>query len=163
MYCILKELKPASPLQSIDGVLMFFSKPLNSQAEWPINSVTCSQCKARLTRSIVNLAQSQDHHTVSIHVMCLQYVHHDAAHRAGLSAAAAADPCLVWLLCLLSSKDLVFIVAEAIGTEARAVFNNASRSGDFTPMKGISCFAPFINIMRHPLWGRVQVCIAIIN
>jgi len=70
---------------------------------------------------------------------------------------------MVWLLYLLSSEDLVFIVAEAIGTEARAVFNNASRSGDFAPMKGISCFAPFINIMRHPLWGRVQVCIAIIN
>jgi len=48
-------------------------------------------------------------------------------------------------------------MAEAIGTEARAIFNNASSHGDFSPMKGISCFAPFINIMRQPLWGRVQV------
>ena len=51
----------------------------------------------------------------------------------------------------------MYVVAEAIGTEARAVFNDASKRGDFGPMKGISCFAPFINIMRHPLWGRVQV------
>jgi len=49
------------------------------------------------------------------------------------------------------------VVAEAIGTEARAVFNNASKYGDFGLMKGISCFSPFINILRHPLWGRVQV------
>ena len=53
----------------------------------------------------------------------------------------------------------MYVVAEAIGTEARAVFNNASRRGDFGPMKGASCFAPFINIMRHPLWGRVQVSV----
>ena len=55
------------------------------------------------------------------------------------------------------------VVAETIGTEARAVFNNASRQGDFAPMKGVSCFAPFINIMRHPLWGRVQVFLVTIN
>jgi len=67
------------------------------------------------------------------------------------------------LLYLLSSEDLVYLVAEAIGTEARAVFNNASTLGDFAPMKGISCFAPFINVMRHPLWGRVQVSLVTIN
>ena len=49
------------------------------------------------------------------------------------------------------------MVAEAIGTEVRAVFNDASKRGDFSLMKGASCFAPFTNIMRHPLWGRVQV------
>lgn len=57
----------------------------------------------------------------------------------------------------------MYIVAEAIGTEARGVFNNASRNGDFGPMKGISCFAPFINIMRHPLWGRVQVYVITVD
>lgn len=52
----------------------------------------------------------------------------------------------------------MYTVAEAIGTEARAVYNYASTHGDFGLMKGVSCFAPFINLMRHPLWGRVQVC-----
>jgi len=60
----------------------------------------------------------------------------------------------------MCSEDLVYLVAEAIGTEARAVFNNASRHGDFAQMKGISCLAPFVNVMRHPLWGRVQVFLA---
>jgi len=64
---------------------------------------------------------------------------------------------ILLLLIVLFSDDLVYVVAEAIGTEARAIFNSASKKGDFSPMKGISCFAPFVNIMRHPLWGRVQV------
>jgi len=62
---------------------------------------------------------------------------------------------------VVSSEDLLYVVAEAIGTEARAVFNNASKYGDFGLMKGISCFSPFINILRHPLWGRVQVCLCL--
>ena len=48
-------------------------------------------------------------------------------------------------------------MAEAVGTEARARNNYYTSKGDYGEFKGMSCLAPFINIMRHPLWGRVQV------
>jgi len=57
---------------------------------------------------------------------------------------------------------LIYLVAEAIGTEARATYNYASAHGDYDNMKGASCFAPFINLMRDPLWGRVQVNIVLV-
>ena len=48
-------------------------------------------------------------------------------------------------------------MAHVISLEARAkhnMFMNQSNYGDQT---GLSCFAPVINILRHPLWGRNQV------
>jgi len=58
---------------------------------------------------------------------------------------------------------LIYLVAEAIGTEARATYNYASAHGDYGVYKGASCFSPFINLMRDPLWGRVQVNIIRVN
>ena len=57
----------------------------------------------------------------------------------------------------INSPKVVYEVAEMVATEARGFFNNASAHGDYSDMHSISCLAPFINIMRHPLWGRVQV------
>lgn len=61
------------------------------------------------------------------------------------------------LWCFFKSKDVVYSVAEAIATEARAINNDATAHTQYGLMTGISCFAPFVNIARHPLWGRVQV------
>ncbi|GAB6026963.1 hypothetical protein CHUAL_013633 [Chamberlinius hualienensis] len=47
-------------------------------------------------------------------------------------------------------------MAEATGIEVRAKFNNFTANGEYGSHKGLSCFSPVINIMRHPLWGRSQ-------
>lgn len=55
------------------------------------------------------------------------------------------------------SEEMVYLVAEAIGTEARAVNIDSVKHGDYRPFTGMSCLAPFMNLVRDPLWGRVQV------
>lgn len=54
------------------------------------------------------------------------------------------------------SKDVVFRMAEATAIEVRAKFNTYSANNEYGDHKGVSCFSPVINIMRHPLWGRNQ-------
>ncbi|XP_076466996.1 uncharacterized protein LOC143298149 [Babylonia areolata] len=54
------------------------------------------------------------------------------------------------------SPELVFRVARATGLEARAKYNNYTRTGVYGDSRGLSCFAPVINIMRDPRWGRNQ-------
>ena len=55
------------------------------------------------------------------------------------------------------SPPLLHAVAEATGKEVRAKYNDFVKKGQYGDHKGISCFSPVINIMRHPLWGRNQV------
>merc|ERR1711969_72114 len=47
-------------------------------------------------------------------------------------------------------------VANATGREVRAKHNDATKRGFYTFHTGLSCWAPVINIARHPLWGRNQ-------
>ncbi|KAK7108020.1 uncharacterized protein [Littorina saxatilis] len=54
------------------------------------------------------------------------------------------------------SPDLLFNVARATGLELRAKYNNYTRTGLYGDSRGLSCFAPVINIMRDPRWGRNQ-------
>lgn len=62
--------------------------------------------------------------------------------------------CIILSYC---SEEIVYLVAEAIGTEARAINIDASSRGEYGLCTGMSCFSPFMNLVRHPLWGRVQV------
>ncbi|XP_062586657.1 uncharacterized protein LOC134248260 [Saccostrea cucullata] len=54
------------------------------------------------------------------------------------------------------STDVICDVAEATSIEVRAKYNDYQRRKIYGDHKGISCFSPVINIMRHPLWGRNQ-------
>ena len=48
-------------------------------------------------------------------------------------------------------------MAQSIAVEARASYNMFSKEGEYGDHTCLSLFAPVINIMRHPLWGRNQV------
>ncbi|KAL4221807.1 hypothetical protein ACF0H5_020061 [Mactra antiquata] len=54
------------------------------------------------------------------------------------------------------STQLIFEIAEATGVEVRAKHNDYVKKKEYGDHKGLSCFSPVINIMRHPLWGRNQ-------
>ncbi|MGN1202051.1 MAG: glycoside hydrolase family 3 protein, partial [Eubacterium sp.] len=61
-------------------------------------------------------------------------------------------------ICMAASFDenLLFSVAEAISTEARAKFNENQKNKDYGIYKGLTMWSPNINIYRDPRWGRGQ-------
>ena len=63
-----------------------------------------------------------------------------------------------WIkLFFFCSKDVLFRVAKAASEEVRARNNDFVGRKQYGVHTGLTCFAPVINIMRHPLWGRSQV------
>ncbi|MBX3118507.1 MAG: glycoside hydrolase family 3 C-terminal domain-containing protein [Fimbriimonadaceae bacterium] len=54
------------------------------------------------------------------------------------------------------NEDLMFKIADATSTEARAKHHDAARKGDFGIYKGLTFWSPNINIFRDPRWGRGQ-------
>ncbi len=52
------------------------------------------------------------------------------------------------------NEDLLEEVAEAISTEARAKFNMQQEFDDTDIYKGLTFWAPNVNIFRDPRWGR---------
>ncbi|MGN7357982.1 glycoside hydrolase family 3 C-terminal domain-containing protein [Paenibacillus sp. SAF-054] len=52
------------------------------------------------------------------------------------------------------NETLLHEVADAIATEARAKFNMQQQFGDTDIYKGLTMWAPNVNIFRDPRWGR---------
>ncbi len=61
-------------------------------------------------------------------------------------------------ICMAASfnENMLFHVAEAISTEARAKFNESQQKSDYGIYKGLTMWSPNINIFRDPRWGRGQ-------
>ncbi|HPF29919.1 MAG TPA: glycoside hydrolase family 3 C-terminal domain-containing protein, partial [Lachnospiraceae bacterium] len=51
-------------------------------------------------------------------------------------------------------EDMMEVVGDAIATEGRAKFNMQKKYGDADIYKGLTFWAPNINIFRDPRWGR---------
>ncbi|KEZ86058.1 hypothetical protein IO98_23470, partial [Lacrimispora celerecrescens] len=51
-------------------------------------------------------------------------------------------------------EELLFEVADTVSTEARAKFHMQQKYGDTDIYKGLTFWAPNVNIFRDPRWGR---------
>ncbi|MBW9152976.1 glycoside hydrolase family 3 C-terminal domain-containing protein [Clostridium estertheticum] len=51
-------------------------------------------------------------------------------------------------------EELIYQVADVISTEGRAKYNESQRKNDHDVYKGLTFWAPNINIFRDPRWGR---------
>ena len=51
-------------------------------------------------------------------------------------------------------EELVWEVADVISTEGRAKYNMQQKYGDRDIYKGLTFWAPNVNIFRDPRWGR---------
>ncbi|MBO4781706.1 MAG: glycoside hydrolase family 3 protein, partial [Lachnospiraceae bacterium] len=51
-------------------------------------------------------------------------------------------------------EELLGLVADVISTEGRAKYNVQNKYGDNGIYKGLTFWAPNINIFRDPRWGR---------
>lgn len=79
----------------------------------------------------------------------------EALHGVARAGVATCFPQAIGLAATFDT-DLVHELAEAIALEARAKYNAYSSHGDRTQYKGVTMWAPNINIFRDPRWGRGQ-------
>ncbi|NUU63215.1 glycoside hydrolase family 3 C-terminal domain-containing protein [Paenibacillus agri] len=78
----------------------------------------------------------------------------------GLHGVARAGTATIFpqAIALASIFDEAYLqeIAAVIATEARAKYNESLRKGDRDIYKGLTMWAPNINIFRDPRWGRGQ-------
>ena len=79
----------------------------------------------------------------------------ECLHGVGRAGRATVFPQAIGLASTFDD-DLVYRVADAISTEARAKYNEAVRKGNRGQYLGLSFWTPNINIFRDPRWGRGQ-------
>jgi beta-glucosidase len=79
----------------------------------------------------------------------------ECLHGVGRAGRATVYPQAIGLAATFDD-DLVYRIADAISTEARAKYNEAIRKNNRVQYLGLSFWTPNINIFRDPRWGRGQ-------
>lgn len=79
----------------------------------------------------------------------------EGLHGVARAGTATMFPQAIALAAMFDDK-LLYTAAEVIAREARAKYNEAVRHGDRDIYKGLTLWAPNINIFRDPRWGRGQ-------
>lgn len=77
----------------------------------------------------------------------------EALHGVARAGIATVFPQAIALAATFD-EDLVEQVADAVSTEGRAKFNMQQKYGDRDIYKGLTFWAPNVNIFRDPRWGR---------
>lgn len=77
----------------------------------------------------------------------------EGIHGLARSGTATMFPQAIGLAAMFDA-NLVNRAADIISTEARAKYNEYSKRGDRDIYKGLTLWAPNINIFRDPRWGR---------
>ncbi len=79
----------------------------------------------------------------------------EACHGVARSGVATVFPQSIGMAATFN-PELVNEVAKAVSTEGRAKYNKSVARGDRDIYKGLTFWAPNINIFRDPRWGRGQ-------
>lgn len=77
----------------------------------------------------------------------------EALHGVARAGTATMFPQAIGLAAAFD-EEMMEIVGDAIATEARAKFNMQQEFGDTDIYKGLTFWAPNVNIFRDPRWGR---------
>ena len=77
----------------------------------------------------------------------------EALHGIARAGTATVFPQAIALAATFD-EDLIEKVADAIATEGRAKFNMQQKYNDTDAYKGLTFWAPNVNIFRDPRWGR---------
>lgn len=79
----------------------------------------------------------------------------EALHGVARAGTATVFPQAIGIAATFE-EELAGRMAEVIATEARAKYNVQRRAGDRDIYKGLTFWAPNVNIFRDPRWGRGQ-------
>lgn len=77
----------------------------------------------------------------------------EALHGVARAGIATMFPQAIGLAAAFD-EDMMEVIADAVATEARAKFNMQQEFGDTDIYKGLTFWAPNVNIFRDPRWGR---------
>lgn len=77
----------------------------------------------------------------------------ESLHGVARSGVATMFPQAIGMAAAFDT-DMMKTVGDAIATEARAKFNMQQKYGDADIYKGLTFWAPNVNIFRDPRWGR---------
>ena len=77
----------------------------------------------------------------------------EALHGVARAGVATVFPQAIGLAATFD-KNLLKTIGDVVSTEGRAKFNEFSKRGDHGIYKGLTFWAPNINIFRDPRWGR---------
>ena len=77
----------------------------------------------------------------------------EALHGVARAGVATVFPQAIGLAATFDPK-LIEKIGDVVSTEGRAKFNEFSRKGDHGIYKGLTFWAPNVNIFRDPRWGR---------
>ena len=77
----------------------------------------------------------------------------ESIHGVARSGVATMFPQAIGLAAMFDA-DMMEIIGDAIATEARAKYNMQQKYGDADIYKGLTFWAPNVNIFRDPRWGR---------
>jgi len=77
----------------------------------------------------------------------------EALHGVARAGVATVFPQAIGLAAIFD-EELMEKIADAISTEGRAKFNMQQKNGDVGRYKGLTFWAPNVNIFRDPRWGR---------
>ena len=77
----------------------------------------------------------------------------EALHGVARAGDATVYPQAIGLAATFD-EELVGRIADTVSTEGRAKFNQFSKKGDRGIYKGLTFWAPNVNIFRDPRWGR---------
>lgn len=79
----------------------------------------------------------------------------EGAHGVARAGTATVFPHTIAMAATFD-PELINTIADTISTEARAKYNKHVKYGDYDIFKGLTFWAPNINIFRDPRWGRGQ-------
>lgn len=77
----------------------------------------------------------------------------EGLHGVARAGVATVFPQAIGLAAMFD-EDMMETVGDAVSTEARAKFNMQQQFGDTDIYKGLTLWAPNVNIFRDPRWGR---------
>lgn len=77
----------------------------------------------------------------------------EALHGVARAGVATVFPQAIGMAASFDKK-LLHDVADIVSTEGRGKFNEFSKRGDYGIYKGLTFWAPNVNIFRDPRWGR---------
>lgn len=79
----------------------------------------------------------------------------EGAHGVARAGTATVFPHTIAMAATFD-PELINTIADVISTEGRAKYNKHVKYGDYDIFKGLTFWAPNINIFRDPRWGRGQ-------